>query len=174
MFEIDDYFDNERPISSTRNIEFILSAKTPYNFSDLKMNGKDLELELDKNSNEKTKNYKAQTSTLKSYEYEGIKQSYADMIYFEITSFDNEIVDFTVKSKLNGFLSDDEIITLNPTNSMSLEELRKSDNFIDNSISAICNGYESIVTLKKTENNKINLNFTVATMACALYKVHIL
>ena len=50
---------------------------------------------------------------------------------------------------------------------MTLKELRASDQEVENSVGAVCNGYESIVEIAKINSESFHLKFTITTPGCA-------
>mgnify|MGYP003332933586 CR=1 FL=1 len=169
MFEIDDYFIEETPISSTRKIDFDIKQESSNIIANVSLNNKQLSLTPNNNqTNDIKKEYSYPTSETHYYTYEGEKNSYSDMLYFDLTFDNNELIEFGVRSSLNGFLSDDELMSLNPDNQLTIEELRKLDKNNENSISGICNGYTSEVKISKQHNNSYLVSFSASTHACAL------
>lgn len=184
MLELDDYCPDNSPQSSGRKIAFDFELQELYDskFIDehgsvaktITISGKEVTLSIvespeNKNSKlAKETTYTGNSSTLKTFDFEGEKETYADRVTIKLTHEANHLTAIEFSSTLNGYMSDDQLLTKNPDNQMTLEELIAADKEVENTVYAICNGYTSSFKLKKIKGEMYELTLAITTPYCAL------
>jgi hypothetical protein len=168
MFEIDDFVPVKHPQSSGRKLNIGWTDDMQIIPDEFSINGKAYPLEVEVGADEMIKTYRTKTSKIKTFEFEGETQEYSDELSISVAYHDGKLYEFEIEATLNGFLSEDELVTNNSDNSMALDHLRAADKDVQNSVYAICNGYTSSVTLRKVADQQFELEFNIFTPGCAL------